>query len=267
MGDTACEVHGAILDAYLAQGGPGNNPQTGRRHLGFPRSDETGTSFGARMSTFEWGAIYAVPGRGPVTVFGAPYQALKRAVHPLGLPILGNTKVAGGEAIYCERGCIWVTDAVPDGVLESVIDCPLLGRPTVLDIDEAADRKFVRLVTWPNVSNQRWNALTSWRPTVFAEIWDQRLALVPVNAEGQIRATLPLSQIAVSKFAQAATACSVTVKLEVQAGGAATFRYRQLYDLCLKVSPNELHAISPHCYYACRSWEKLRYPAYHRHAC
>ncbi len=69
------EVHGAILTKYLQLGGPGNHPRTGRRELGFPRSDEKQTPEGfARVSEFEQGAIYHGYDAGAVPLYGPLYK-------------------------------------------------------------------------------------------------------------------------------------------------------------------------------------------------
>ncbi len=61
----AHEVHGTILDLYLREGGPGGHPDTGRRHLGYPTTDEERTEDGLhRVSRFELGDILDVDGAG-----------------------------------------------------------------------------------------------------------------------------------------------------------------------------------------------------------
>jgi len=88
-------VRGGILDLYLARGGPGVNPATGGRDLGYPTLDEEfvpGTN--APHNLFEWGAIYWTPGTGGVVLVGNWAHAGKT----LGLPLSNPVDVAGGRA-------------------------------------------------------------------------------------------------------------------------------------------------------------------------
>ncbi len=65
----AHEVHGGILDLYRAEGGPGTHPSTGRRHFGYPISDEEFTRDGLYpASRFEFGDILFVSGTGGVAI-------------------------------------------------------------------------------------------------------------------------------------------------------------------------------------------------------
>src|SRR4051812_15804706 len=73
------EVHGGILSLYQSVNGPGVNPATGARDLGFPTSDEkTGADGRYRLSEFEWGAILWVSGTGGVVLHGEHYREWKR---------------------------------------------------------------------------------------------------------------------------------------------------------------------------------------------
>lgn len=99
----AHEVHGRILDLYLANGGPGVNPSTGGRDLGYPVSDEElvpGTT--TPHSRFEWGAIYWTPFGGCV-LYGSSWGQFQRDSSD-GLPITGNLALAGGQAAFFESG-------------------------------------------------------------------------------------------------------------------------------------------------------------------
>jgi uncharacterized protein with LGFP repeats len=67
MGAEAHEVHGGILGRYNKMGGPGVNPATSRRDLGFPLSDETATRVGRyAVSFFEFGALLWKHGAGAI---------------------------------------------------------------------------------------------------------------------------------------------------------------------------------------------------------
>ena len=256
MGSSAREVHGGILATYLAHGGPGPHPATGQRHLGFPVSDETSAAEGGRLSKFEWGEIYWVPGRGGVVVHGAIQRFignyLSRFQRRLGLPLTDNMPIAGGEAVYFERGCIYFNTALPGDFLVSHIDPPLLGRPAILDSDSPGDRRFPRLITYPVVSNELYNAIGSTRPALFSELWDRRLSLRPVVAPGRWREPLPLVSKGTRRFDQSVSESAVGVNLEIAA--PSQLSHRTLYDLNLNLANNAVHPISAHCYYAAKDW-------------
>ncbi len=148
MGDSAREVHGGILALYIKHGGPGIDPVSGKRLFGFPLSDETKASPApVPFSIFETGAIYWTPGTGGCVLSGSAYQHYKEGReltgglagvfhlfdHAYGLPLSSNMPVAGGEAIYCERGVVWATNAIPNGYLFGELRPPLLGNPLIFD--------------------------------------------------------------------------------------------------------------------------------------
>jgi LGFP repeat len=154
-------VRGGILNLYLANGGPGTNPNTGARDLGYPRSDEEflpGTSI--PHNRFEWGAIYWTPGTyGGCVVLGAHANPSLG----LGLPITSTIPLAGGRATYFQRGVMFSATAGVPGVdvpLIGIIEPPLLGRPLPLAMD---DPRF-RFITWLEDDRSYYDALRAWRP-------------------------------------------------------------------------------------------------------
>jgi LGFP repeat len=256
MGDSAREVHGGILATYVAHGGPGPHPATVQRHLGFPLSDETSAGDGGRLSTFEWGEIYWVPGRGGVVVHGAIQKFignyLSRFGRRLGLPLTDNMPIAGSEAVYFERGCIYFNTTLPGDFLVSHINPPLLGRPAILDSDSPGSRRFPNLITYPTVSNELYNAIQSTRPALFSELWDRRLSLGPVVAPGAWRDPLLLtSRGCGASISRPPNRLSASISKIL---APAQLSHRHLYDLNLSLANNAVFSVSPHCYYAARDW-------------
>ncbi|MCA9683076.1 MAG: hypothetical protein KC457_12830, partial [Myxococcales bacterium] len=96
----AHEVHGAVLSVYDRMGGPGANPKTGRRELGYPTTDEHRTSDNKYpISVFEWGSISWVSGRGAGVVHGKLYERWQShggSEGALGHPICEQTTIPGG---------------------------------------------------------------------------------------------------------------------------------------------------------------------------
>lgn len=104
----AFEVHGAILAHYQALGGPAGV-------LGFPISDESPSTSGGRVSSFQVGNIYWTPATGALEVRGlilAHYLALGGPGGLLGYPISDESASAyGGRANYLQNGNIYWTPA------------------------------------------------------------------------------------------------------------------------------------------------------------
>ena len=105
----AHEVHGGILTLYLANGGPGQNPVTGRRDLGYPTTDEVPGR--PPRSMFEKGEIYWTRGSGGGCVLSGAIWGRYRQGPDIGLPITSNIRIAGGEAAFFERGVIYARTA------------------------------------------------------------------------------------------------------------------------------------------------------------
>lgn len=142
----AHEVHGGILEKYLEMGGADRNPETGRRDLKFPVSDETRSADDrCPVSHFEEGSIFWLSGRGGVAVYGAVADEWVRRdgeLGRLGYPVADPVERAGGTVSYFEHGCLWV-GADGGAVREFVFaDRPLLGKQTVVDPESESDLLF-----------------------------------------------------------------------------------------------------------------------------
>lgn len=251
----AHEVHGGILTLYLAHGGPGANPQTGARELGYPVTDEIDSPEGPRMSQFETGAIYWTPGTRGCVLFGGLWEMFKR--NALGLPLTGNTPLAGGTAAYFERGVIFeAPSAVPSGhrFLVGTIDPPLMGCPLVFNPSDQDQRRWSFVVKWPTFEKATYDALTAWRPSVFADLWKERLALSPVGSPFSLL-TLDVFQVRI--VGQDQFSVAVETNLEVPANGPLDLRDRTLYDLQLNLPVGIPYMLSPHCLYAKKNWDEF----------
>ena len=124
----AHEVHGNVLARYLALGGPGANPATGRRDFGYPIADETTGHLRTPLSKFEFGTVYAVPGVG-AGVWGRLDDALKP--DESGFPLTEPVRADGLEVLFCQRGYLVADDRFPT-VMPLSVRTPMLGRPALL---------------------------------------------------------------------------------------------------------------------------------------
>jgi hypothetical protein len=189
----ALEVHGGILSRYRRMGGPGVNPATRRRDLGFPTTDEVRTADGTYpVSHFEWGAIFW-SGRGGSVLRGELYRAWKLGetrLAPLLHPVTDHVPVAGGEACLFERGLLWSGPASANAVIGSVLELPMLGRPQVTTTDPGA----VPLCTarpWAAAAATL-HTLERQSPDLYLQLWKDRLWLRRVGRPGETREEIPL---------------------------------------------------------------------------
>jgi len=254
----AHEVHGGILSLYLAHGGPGNSPQTGDRLLGYPVTDELNVE-GVPRSIFESGAIYWTPGTGGCVLWGSIWATYQRpqvgsAAAGLGLPLIGNTPLAGGQAAYFERGVLFSAGIV--AVLAGRFDPPLMGRPQLIDPDDQGSRTLQIQVTWPLLMRSHYQALIDWRPSVFAELWTSRLVLSPV---GSPFSHIPVvcQQVSLRNDVPHIQQVDVYAVMTIPPNGALDLKDRTLYDLQLKLPNGTTCMISPHCLYAKRDWDNF----------
>lgn len=150
----AHEVHGGILQKYLEMGGPGRNPDTGRRDLKFPVSDETrARDDRCPVSHFEEGSIYWLGGIGGVAIYGTlaeEWARRERGRGRLGYPVCDPVEGGGGTCVYFEGGCLWVGEN--SGLVREFrfTGDPLLGKQTIVDPESNNDLVFgsaIRLST------------------------------------------------------------------------------------------------------------------------
>ena len=245
----AHEVHGGILALYLAYGGPGDLPGTSARGIGYPVSDETNSSQGPRYSVFETGAIYWTPGTRGCILSGSLWEIYKQ--NDLGMPLTGNTPVAGGMAAYFERGILFSAYGAAPGVntvLVGTMDPPLLGRPMLVNPNVAEELQFATIVRWQNLESAQYKALVAWRPNVFAELWTDRLVLAVVGSASSL---VPLQVVRVVIGDHTNFYLDLNAVLEP----VSALADRTLYDLQLILPVGINYALSPHSVYVKRDWD------------
>ncbi len=192
----AHEVHGGILQKYLDEGGPGANPGTDRRHFGYPISDETRTLDGLHpVSHFEFGDIIFLPGTsGGVTIHDAFFQEWKRKSSELGsllYPITEPIPVAGGQAVYFERGCLWRGPATNNEIIAATFNPPLLGNPKLVRPEPGEIRNFME-VRWHGLPQDTLDLILRNRPALFSEIWNDRIVIRRVARSAAQRVVISL---------------------------------------------------------------------------
>lgn len=256
----AHEVHGGILSKYLAEGGPGANPQSGRRHLGFPVSDEERTNDDLYpRSRFEWGEIDYVSGSGGgVTIYGDFYTAWKsqgKEIGKLGHPLTAPIAVAGGEAVYFEGGCLWKGTASKGKVVTCTLDLPQLGRPQLIDPANTQDLRMRRMATWRNIPNDVAESIFFYEPGLFRKLWVDRLVLRSVNKPDTPAEMVVLQAEPMHFGRDTHTGKTIHVTMTIPADGTPPLRDRTLYDVRVKTTNGSTFAIAPHSVYVRSSWE------------
>ena len=256
----ACEVHGGILTLYLAHGGPGIDPKTGKRLFGFPKTDETPLDMmKTPTSFFETGAIYWSQGSGGGAVLtGAAYQAYaatrsnydaKIGPAGIGMPVTSNIAIAGGEAIYFERGVIWASNSVPNGHIVGKLFPPLLGTPAVLN--PTGQPTLGNIVFFDSIPHATYDALTKSEPALFQTLWNNRLSLVNTGARNQ---RIPLNCVFTNAGFASPTA-NVDVSCRLDLIGSNTAQDSTLYDLELTIPQGAgFYPLSPHSVFMKKDW-------------
>lgn len=265
----AHELHGRPLERYLASGGHDVNPATGRRELGFPRSDVVATDDGRYDSvTFEWGMITDVGGGTPVRMFGAIYDAWRAdggAFARVGHQILDVAPIAGGQAAWFERGVIWHAEGDREAVVGALVP-PMPGQPALLDPEHPGVFEWMRF-------DFGFAALDA-NPGLPAALMAHRLSLVPVGGSGWLdlapAATTVLREGArwlaftisggsgAGVVSETVMAREITVPIRGDdasaAGRSNQLVRRQLYSLVFRIPGFASWVVSPHCLYARSDW-------------
>ncbi len=192
----AHEVHGGILQRYLAEGGPGTNPVTGRRHFGYPISDEGRTLDGSfPVSRFEFGDIFFVSGmKGGSTIHGDFYREWKEQGSEIGglaYPLTEPISVAGGTAVYFERGCLWKGPATDGKMITGTVHPPLLGKPDLVTLSGGEVRNFLT-ARWGGLDKSLKDTIMQRQPTLFDDIWRERLLVQRVHKNKNFRDRIAL---------------------------------------------------------------------------
>ena len=237
---------GGILNLYLAHGGPGVNPATGGRELGYPTSDEefvAGTN--VPHSRFEWGAIYWAPGTGGCVLVGNWAQAGSN----LGLPLSSRVDVAGGRAAYFEHGVVFSAGGVPgvDNFVVGHLRVPQFGRPVLVDPD---GERGVGYMQWDEMTRDVYEALIAWRPNLFKELLQDRLWLASV-ADNPFKVPLVTGHVGESQSTQFRV--RVIAQIEV-AAGQPNLQNEMLYDVGWGLPNVTFFPASRHCLYVKKDW-------------
>jgi predicted MPP superfamily phosphohydrolase len=244
----AYEVHGGILGVYLANGGPGVSPTTGKRELGYPTSDELGGT--VPISRFEFADIYWTPGSGGCLV---PFIIRGRLAQGagVGLPMTSPIAVAGGEAVFFESGVIF--SAYADGqsrVVVGRIEFSRIGHPRFIDPGSQEDRTFNTFCTWSDIDKHDYDALLALHPAVFTDILNDRYVYSPVGRRDQ---AVPMTVTGSHTFGTFRV--DVKVGLALAAGGPQDLQDRTLYDFSLLLPNGNQIILSPHSLYTKKSWD------------
>jgi hypothetical protein len=245
MGASAHEVHGGILSIYSANGGPGVSSKSRIREFGFPLTDENRTALEqVPYSEFETGAIYWTPSTGGVFFTWDLYSGYKANASTLGLPVANMVNIAGGQAVYCERGVVWAHPSIKGTPLIGTVRPPLLGNPQITTTSQVNLGPIIEF-SIPNAAiAEKLASLTS---AAFTEIWQGVLFL---------RASGTTSYIGVN-FSVSRTGPIGAGSYTVSATASGPLLNSTLYDLVLRIGADYTYDLSPHCLYAKDSWENF----------
>jgi hypothetical protein len=255
----AHEVHGGILTKYLAEGGPGPHPTTGRRHFGYPVTDEEMTADGLYPSSrFEFGEIDYVRGSGGgISIYGDFFTAWKShsaEIGKLGHPLTAPVAVGGGEAVYFEGGCLWQGPASGGQVITCTLDLPQLGRPQLINPTNEHELRLSRMATWWNLPNDVAESIFFHRPGLFRELWTNRLVLRRVNAPGRPAEEVMLTAEPMSIGSESPLGKVIYVTMTIPTDGPTPLRDATLYNVGLRLPTGSTFAIAPHSIYIKRDW-------------
>jgi hypothetical protein len=265
------EVHGAILEKYLWEGGPNeyrpDGPERparpGVRLYGFPKSDELQTADGSyRVSQFEWGAIYWNSAHSTVSsIHGDLYKWLKQNQRsglatepvPLGYPIQDPVEVSGGQSSYFERGCLWQG---PDdngnwAYVAIHLIAPPIGRPGLVNPADQSTPHFPILLVRIQRGQNEWSVAGLDRlQHLLTSVWRDKLYLQAVLVDGQ-HDEIPL----IVGSPKIETGNDINPPFDFTATVGAPARDRTLYSLVFRRSDAVDHLLAPHTIYVKQSWD------------
>lgn len=170
--------------------------------------------------------------------------------------------VAGGEAIYYDRGCLWRGPASDGRILMSALHPPLLGRPALGRPSGFEVQSLARWVPDPTLLPHLESLdRVHWRwPELLRDLWRDRLAVQPVRAPAEPRDPMLLDlaeTIGNSLPWQGAEVVDTASGLSGQPRSSAVLFDRTLYDLVLQTPGGESFQISPHALYLKDSWDSF----------
>jgi len=250
MGNSAHEVHGAILAAYDKTGGPRN------RNLGFPISDEVRLFDGSvALNNFEWGALYKVPGIGAVKIYGEIYKKWKNSGYELGslgLPIVGNTQFNEIELAVFERGFLWKRKRNNSifylDMFFSQNDFPTLGKPKIINPKfikklKIFDASILKLQTFASPTTQDIEKLI--------DVLENKIFLRPVFTYQKKIDEIPLIIRKIN---------SKKLVFTIDSKHSSHLKNRNLYNISYRVSNKKSYDFSPHSIYVSdSSWNNFTF--------
>jgi hypothetical protein len=189
----AHEVHGGILARYLAAGGPGRDPATGHRVLGYPVTDERDTADRLhRESRFEWGTIlWAFGGN---MIYGPLYQRWiappageAAAAQEWGYPVQDQVPFQDGGAAYFERGAWYAGPASSNEPVACRLRLPMIGRPAIWDTDAASSTALPFGLHCTGSAAALQQMAQHGGPELVRALWNGRLLLRQVGESGPAR--------------------------------------------------------------------------------
>lgn len=250
MGSEAHEVHGGIRTKYLALGGHDFNQASGQRFLGFPLSDEKDSEDGmCRVSRFEWGSIYW--SYGGTVVYGKIHQEYMKSggeKGPLGYPIADPVAVAGGLAVYFERGCLYVGQKSHDQVIQINYSFPQLGHPWMINASAISEKTVVKFNFFKSLIN------SNIAGHLLEELFNGRIFIRQTGSGTELPLTFDFSDCKSTSFSEHIDTYTSVVRLRDPNGA----KNRTLYDIILKFV-NRFHAIAPHAIYFRESWHDFKF--------
>lgn len=251
----AHEVHGGILQKYLAEGGPGPHPETGNRRFGYPTSDEIRQDHDPRypVSRFEFGVIAFVAGTGGVSLYG---DFRKKATRELGFPLTEPLKRGGGEVVYFERGCLYRGPLTENRVITCVVDLPPIGRTRFIDPQDAQTLEFSGLAKWNRIPIATLNAIKASRPWLFEELWNTILFVRPVVKPGTSADTIPIHTGRVA-FQESRLEATVYLGMRIPQTDQRRLQGRTLYDVTFRFENRQFYVVAPHAYYTRVLWDNF----------
>jgi len=261
-------LRGRLLQRYLGAGGPGPNPATNERELGFPTSSHMRTDDGRfECATFEWGTIADVSGTPLVRLFGELHEAWKReggALGRLGHPIDDVARLDGGRVAWFERGALWHAEGSTDVLVAELIP-PTLGQPALVNPENPGTFEWVRFDgALPQLDAH---------PTLAAALFRGRFSLVPAGggtAIDLVPAAAPHARdgarwlglnvagsTAGTPVRRSRTPMVNRGDTHLGTQSAPRLTRRQLYSLAFRTPGMAPRVVSPHCLYARSDWENF----------
>ncbi|MEO6457828.1 MAG: metallophosphoesterase, partial [Chloroflexia bacterium] len=252
------EVHGPILQKYIEYGGSGNNSRTGVRELGFPTSDEARTEDGLySVGYFEGGAIYWISGAG-VCLHSDFYTEWRKSGGELGewgYPITDPITIAGGQAVYFQRGCMWKGSASNGTIINCRFYPPLLARPTIISPQDGEDMQLKGLLKW-HLTGELARTIEQLQPDLFEQVLSgfalQRVAATGMNEPSAEELVKLIPNM--EARSEGTDGDVLGVSLVATPGSLVD---RALYNIVLDLPERGTYEIAPHAIYTKSSWDNF----------